>query len=476
MRRTPFLPLAIALLFGCLVAHHLNSMDTISWLIICGIVAMITALIVALSRQMPHKTVACLLILVFFTIGGSRYCMQRDAAPAWYDLCPTHSFLSLRLNETPSPHKRSLMATADVVAVDGLSTQGTLRLFLRNDSLANTLMLGDKLLVHGYADTLQRTLYSTSDHYFITERGKGLRHQLEGWRQALLRRMQKGPIDHRYAGVVAALTLGWRSDLDGSLRDQFRDAGIMHLLCVSGLHVGLIASIIGLLLFWIPRDRRGRQIRCGVQMTALWGFTLLTALSPATLRAAMMFSLILVSHMLARRTDNMNLLAFVAIVMLIADPTLPFDIGWQLSFSAVTGILMIRPLLQRLHHQIPKAFVVSVAATLATLPFALAAFHSFYPYFIVANVIIVPAASVLLTLSLTYLLLPCSLTAFLTAHTISFCDRLTAAIASWPHAHLAHINLSTANLIAIGVAVFLLLLAINQLANRYPCHRKIMPC
>ena len=103
------------------------------------------------------------------------------------------------------------MSLTEVESVDGRPTRGELHLYLRKDSLAATLRYGDRLLAHGYADTTKRTLYITSDHYLLTSRDStSLRARSERLRMQLLRRMQAGPLERRYAGVVEALTLGWR--------------------------------------------------------------------------------------------------------------------------------------------------------------------------------------------------------------------------------------------------------------------------
>jgi competence protein ComEC len=288
--------------------------------------------------------------------------------------------------------------------------------------------------------------------------------------------MQGGPLDRRQAGMAEALTLGWRGDLDKGLQRQFRDAGIMHLLCVSGLHVGLLAAMVGWLLFWLGEERRGRIVRGSLQLLAVWGFALLTGLAPATVRAALMFSLFIVSRMMGRRTDTMNLLAFAALVMLMADPLLLFNVGWQLSFSAVAGILLARPLLRLYHVWVWKASVVSFAATLATLPVTLAVFHQFQPWFLVANVVIVPAAALLLGLSLLYLALPCGVTAWPLDQLLGFCDHFTAAVSRLPGAVVDSIDPGPVGTALIAVAVFFVFVTINVTLRRYQDRKNRLLC
>ncbi len=395
----------------------------------------------------------------------------------WSHLVQQPSFLTLRLTESPVPRERSWKAEAEVLTVDSREACGTLRLYLRKDSTAATLRYGDTLTLHGYADTLRGMLYVTSDHYLVTGHDStSLRAHCEALRMKTLHRMQRGPLEYRHAGVAEAMTLGWRGDLEPDLYSQFRDAGIMHLLCVSGLHVGLLAAMVGWLLLWLGEERRGRIIRGSLQLVALWGFALLTGWAPATVRAALMFSLFVVSHMMGRRTDSLNLLALAAIVMLAADPHLFFDTGWQLSFSAVTGILLARPAIQFFHNPFWQAAVVSLAATLATFPVTLSTFHTFQPYFLISNIIIVPLAAIILALSLLYMLVPCPLFASPLWWLLECSDRLTGAISRLPGANLNNIEISPLGTALLVTAIFLLLITINIGLRRYKESKNLPLC
>lgn len=477
MQRTPLVPFAVAMIVGIVLGHHAPAMGLPTWIALLGIVSLSGSLLLFANHKNNALTLTLLLSITFFSIGGLR-CRLSDPqydSGHWTHLVKQPSFLTLRLTETPVPRERSWNAEADVLSVDGRETHGTLRLFLRKDSTAATLRFGDTLTLHGYADTLRGMLYVTSDHYLVTGHDStSLRARSEALRMNLLHRMQRGPLEHRHAGVAEAMTLGWRGDLEPDLQAQFRDAGIMHLLCVSGLHVGLLAVMVGWMFFWLGEERRGRILRGSLQLLALWGFALLTGLAPATVRAALMFSLFVVSRMMGRRTDSLNLLALAAIAMLMADPLLLFDVGWQLSFSAVAGILLARPAIRAFHNPFWQAAVVSLAATLATLPVTLSTFHTFYPYFLIANIIVVPLAAIILGLSLLYLLLPCPLFASPLWWILECSDRLTGAISRLPGATINDIEISPLGTVLLVAGIFLLLITINSLLQRYK-ERKNLP-
>lgn len=454
---------------GMATAHLFPSIPFWFWPVLLTVAGLVGGVLWTIASRKANTIVSVALMLTFLAFGGILIHLNDPVYDGhhWKNLCSQPSHLSLRLTETPVPRERSWKTTAAVEHVDDIPSHGTLRLFLRRDSTA-ALHYGDRLLVHGYADTAKGWFYTTDNHYLITYRDStSLRARAEQLRMRLLRRMQEGPLERRYAGMAEALTLGWRGDLDKELQTQFREAGIMHLLCVSGLHVGLIAAMVGWLMIGVGKERRGRIIKGSVQLLAVWGFALLSGMAPATMRAGLMFSLFIVSRMLARRTDSLNLLAAAAIVMLTVQPMLLLDTGWQLSFSAVAGILLMRPVISIHHNILWESTIVCFAATLATLPVTLATFHQFQPYFLIANIVIVPIAGILLALSLLYMLLPCALTAWLLEWPLRGCDWLTHSISLLPGATISNIVLGPIGIIAIATSVIILFLTINILVTRY---------
>lgn len=291
-----------------------------------------------------------------------------------------------------------------------------------------------------------------------------LRERAEAVRMHLLQRMQSGPLQD--GGVAEALVLGWKTDVNRDTKTNYRNAGLAHLLAVSGLHVGLLAGMVGILFWWTGRERKGRIVRGSLQLVAVWLFALITGMAPSTMRAALMFSMFIVNDMVGRRVVPLNLLALVAIVMLLAEPLLIYNIGWQLSFSAVAGILLAQPAIQAFRTPFGQAAAVSVAATLATMPVVVATFHRLPLYFLIANVIVVPVAGVILGLSLLYMLLPCAVTAWPLQMLLKGTDTLTAWVGSLPYAVAEDIYLSTPLLAVLSLVVIALLLLPQLLIRR----------
>ncbi|MBQ9417486.1 MAG: ComEC/Rec2 family competence protein [Bacteroidales bacterium] len=433
MSKQPLLPFAVALMVGVVVAHGLGCSPWF-WLAALGVVALCIGICFLVVKR--RETVAICLVLLAFTLGAWR------GAASDPSLNPTHythlsngfTSLTLRLTSSPEPRGKTLRAKAEVLSVAGCPSWGIITAYLIPDSLASPLRYGDLLLLNAAPDPIQHRVYATPNRYTLLSRDStSLRAHCERLRMHLLHRMQRGGMTH--IGVAEALVLGWKADIDEATQGSFRNAGIAHLLAVSGLHVGLVAAIAGCLLFWVSRTRRGRIIRGVGQLLAVWTFTFLTGLAPSTLRAALMFSLFIVANVSSRRTEKLNLLATAAIAMLVASPMLIFDLGWQLSFAAVGGILLAMPAIRVFRSKVLSSAALSVSATLATLPIILTAFHRVPIYFLLANVVVVPYAALLLATSLLYLLLPVApistvLDAMLTAITwfTSWVQRLPYAV------------------------------------------------
>ena len=156
----------------------------------------------------------------------------------------------------------------------------------------------------------------------------------------------------------------------------------MHVLAVSGLHVGIIFLILNTLLSFLGTSKNGRVVKAIILLIALWSYALLTGLSPSVLRAATMFSFVIMGTVLNRKSSIYNTLAASAFFLLIINPNLLFEVGFQLSYIAVLGIVYLQPLIYNriytrwwLLDKIWAITAVSIAAQIATLPLTLYYFH-----------------------------------------------------------------------------------------------------
>ncbi|UXX77816.1 competence protein ComEC family protein [Reichenbachiella carrageenanivorans] len=211
--------------------------------------------------------------------------------------------------------------------------------------------------------------------------------------------------------IVSALLLGIKGQLDPEIKSAYAAAGAMHVLAVSGLHVSIIYFILTWAFKTIPAGDFKRLIVPTISIIALWAFALLTGFSPSILRAVSMFSIIIFAKILDRKSHIFNSLAFSAFILLLYDPSFLFDIGFQLSFLAVAGIVYLYPRCYQ-HITIPtwignkiwQLTCVSVAAQIATFPLSLYYFHQFPSYFLLTNLFVIPAAYGVMILGITMLI------------------------------------------------------------------------
>ncbi|HKI90069.1 MAG TPA: ComEC/Rec2 family competence protein, partial [Draconibacterium sp.] len=211
--------------------------------------------------------------------------------------------------------------------------------------------------------------------------------------------------------ILSALTLGYKRGLDPEIKTVFSSSGAMHVLAVSGLHVGIIYGVLLFILGFLKRRKAGRLLFVLLTLFCLWAFAFITGLSPSVERAATMFSLLVIGENLKRRINVYNSLAASAMLLLLLNPNNLFEVGFQLSYAAVFGIVFLQPKLAKtikVKTKVGRFFwvllTVSIAAQLATFPITLFYFNQFPTYFWLANLLVIPAVSILIPLGLSLLI------------------------------------------------------------------------
>lgn len=271
----------------------------------------------------------------------------------------------------------------------------------------------------------------------------------EGSRQRVSDWLEESGLAHRERALVKALVLGLRDELDGEQRSAFVRSGTIHVLAVSGTHVGFIYAMLLFMFGWWGGRSWARIGRGVFILIALWGYAGLTGACPSVLRATIMFSLFTVAGMTARRADPLNNLFSAALLLLLWDPHMLVEIGFQLSFLAVLGIILFHGPLER--QWVPNnrwvgylwtLTVMSISAQLLTTPLSIYLFRAFPVWFLPANLIVVTAAGfavygsvALLAVHRIPLIGP--LLVYLLTMLLTIVDRVTAFFASLPGAYPA---------------------------------------
>ncbi|MEM6524642.1 MAG: ComEC/Rec2 family competence protein [Bacteroidota bacterium] len=203
--------------------------------------------------------------------------------------------------------------------------------------------------------------------------------------------------------IALALVLGIKDGLDNDIKKAYSATGAMHILAVSGLHVGIIYIIVSALLGKLQSTALGRWLFCCLAIAILWMYALATGFSPSVLRAVTMFSFVILARAINRKSNIYNTLAASALILLLFDPFLIMSVGFQLSYLAVFGIVFLQPRIYHLVHfdnffidKIWAITAVSIAAQLATFPLGLLYFHQFPTFFLLSNLVVVPGAFAIL--------------------------------------------------------------------------------
>ncbi len=204
--------------------------------------------------------------------------------------------------------------------------------------------------------------------------------------------LNKNGLKGREFAVASALLLGQNDMLDNETLQAYSGSGVMHILSVSGLHVGVIFIAINFLLGFMKKSRSQIFIKTSIILLTIWAYAILTGLSPSVMRAAAMFTFISIGNASKRNVHIINSLSVSAIVLLLIDPLMINNIGFQLSYIAILGIVFINKPIAGLWHPANKIVAhiwglisVSIAAQIASAPLALMYFHQFPVYFIPAN-------------------------------------------------------------------------------------------
>ena len=217
------------------------------------------------------------------------------------------------------------------------------------------------------------------------------------FRDRMLLALQRCGVTEDEFGVGAAILLGYDESLPAQVRQNYVAAGSMHILCVSGMHVGIIYLLASFILNLFGKGRRRFFIRRLILLLLVWFYALLTGLSPSIVRSALMISFVLFGEMMHRKGFALNSIAASAFILLLIDPNNLFAIGFQLSYVAVVGIFMLQKPIYNLIY-VPNKFLdkvweittVSLAAQVATMPFAIYYFKQFTPYFWLSNLFMTP--------------------------------------------------------------------------------------
>lgn len=315
-----------------------------------------------------------------------------------------------------------------LVALQTMDTEkasGKILLVFQRDSTKQKLKVDDELILISHLYPIGPPLNPHQFNYKKYMEGLGVYHQLKSsqgsfvlrenpsttlygtaaqLRNSIISKLQKTDFGEEELSIIQALLLGQRNDISESVYNNYKNAGAVHILAVSGLHIGILLLLLQFVLKPLERLPKGKTFKLAVMVVLLWGFAFLAGLSASVVRAVTMFSFVAYALYLNRPSNTFNILALsILFILLVIDPKLLFQVGFQMSYAAVFAIVWIYPLLQRLWfpknsllRKVWQLFSVSIAAQLGVLPISLFYFHQFPGLFFVSNLLIVPFLGLIL--------------------------------------------------------------------------------
>jgi competence protein ComEC len=232
---------------------------------------------------------------------------------------------------------------------------------------------------------------------------RGIKKLIFKCRQTVLNILSTYIIGAQERALAEALLIGYKDDLDKNLVQAYSNTGVIHIIAVSGLHLGIVYWLLSLLVKPLTKRSSTKWIGFALILAGLWMFSLLAGAGPSVIRSALMFSFIVIGNAFSKTNSVYNNLAASAFLLLCWNPFWLWDVGFQLSYAAVLSIVIFfRPIYNLLYVQnklldaVWKLNSVTLSAQLLTIPFCLYHFHQFPNLFLLANMVAVPLSSLLL--------------------------------------------------------------------------------
>ncbi len=426
-KNNPFVRIILFWLTGILLCKYFY--EAIYLLIPCSLLLLVYSLVLFKNKQYTFDFVSSLFI-------GSALCLLAFS----FSLNPKETIIEKHtghyqfvLLERPTEKQNSFQLNVEIIKADSsVLEQKKAIIYTRKSKTIENLKAGNQLFCEttlhriknrgnpfefDYAGYMSHQAYfynafiNDNDIQVLKDSKKSPIYLAENFRNRLLQILKTHIHSNEAVQVISALSLGYRKELSSEIKSRFAATGAMHVLAVSGLHVGMIYLFLSLLFSFFKRRKTGRWIYVFLIAGILWCYALITGFSPSVQRATVMFSFILIGNSLKRPTSIYNSLAASAFLLLLFKPDLLFEVGFQLSYMAVLSIVFFYPRLEKLFQ--PKYWLtkkvwqlscISIAAQIGTFPLSIYYFNQFPVYFFLSNLIVIPAAYLILGFTFSFLL------------------------------------------------------------------------
>jgi len=368
--------------------------------------------------------------LVFFLSGIALHTSHNNLNYEQHFTKTNGEYLLVYISEPGQMRKNSIKCKATVLEVmqqgKPITVDGNLLIYFEKDSaILSKLKYGTRLLIKNTSQEIKgpqnpyefnykrylafnqiyRQAYITKNNFIVFDQLGGnfiwkIAYQAQAFFNESLLKYVQGVNE---IAISKALLYGYDDEIDPELVRAYSNTGTLHVLAVSGMHVGLIFWLINLVLKYFDKQQYQRFLKAIISLIIIWAYSLLCGLSPSILRASVMFSFVALGNMVKNKPNINNTLAASAFVLLLFDSNMLSNVGFQLSFLAVFGIVSIQKYFKqwftfnhKFGNEVWNIISVSIAAQLATFPLGLLYFHQFPVYFIASNLLIIPLTTIVI--------------------------------------------------------------------------------
>ena len=477
----PLVRVSIFLMTGMMAGYMLrSSLSAMHWLIVAGIVTMMTAVMRKVVIQ------SLLVFAIVFLVGASVMSHAWQARKSISSYGPVHYEAVV----VSSPVVRERVVTCDLLILSSEAKVLVKASFIR-DERSEQLRMGDGLEAcsvwkewnKSQSAQFDYALYMRSHGYqaqtFVSEwRWQEVNLQslswftrarlvVGQWRESLIGRLKAHDFFYQDLAVVTAMSLGDKTMINKEIRESYSISGVSHVLALSGMNLGIIYFVLSMTVArW--RRCRGllRPVSEGVILLAIWMYVFLVGMSPSVVRSAVMITVFSLMSLLHRGKMSLNVLGFTAIVMLLSNPMNLFDVGFQMSFIAVASILLFSHRIfvcfptvrHRLLRWLWGLLSVSLAAQIGVAPLTAYYFGQVSCYFLFTNIIIVVLTTLIIYLSLAFFIFSwLTPVASLLAQLLSVVAHVQNTVVQWisvcPGSVISNIHLHVVQVLLIYVII-----------------------
>ncbi len=465
----PLIKITFFLVLGILLGHFIPISFTIS--LITFTISFLLLLYLSFGKVMSSKVNAfgVLTILISINLGTLVYNIHDETNSKNHYLnlnleTKKENFVVARIAKKLKPSFSQQRFIAEILKLNDRKAEGKVLINIKIDSSLTNLKIDDVVVMHSTLEEVKpplnpgqfnykkylanQSIYnqislSPKEIFQLPEKNTSLTGLAANIRLKINSALRKYNIHENELAIINALLLGQREDISSEIYNSYINAGVIHILAVSGLHIGILLLIFQFLLKPLESLKHGKIIKLSLILILLWSFAMIAGFSASVTRAVTMFSIIAIGINLKRAVNIYNTLAISMLFLLLAKPMFLFDVGFQLSYLALTSIVVFQPKIFGLFEfkwKVPSylwnLLSVTIAAQIGVLPVSLFYFHQFPGLFFLSNLLIIPFLGIILGMGILVIFLSVlNILPELLLQIFSFLIRSMNGIVSWVAGH-----------------------------------------